>query len=129
MAKVKIVLLHERYYSDDDYSSTQRILGESLSDWEEITDDELKYLREHLYKLNFGITRYPTIVVQDDIPVRDRITSIKELVKKERAKAEAERRKNEKEKAERSAKKAAKTREKELKLFKEFQEKYGNTPV
>jgi hypothetical protein len=115
MPKVKIFLT--QHFADDNYSTT--LLRDSISDWEEITDEELKFLRNNIHKLN--IAKYfdmePTIVALDEAPVIERIQSIKAVIAKEkenerRTKAEAEERKQE-----RALKKMAKTKQQELALL------------
>lgn len=122
MPKVKIVLSHE--YSTDDYSTS--VMGGGICDWEEITQEEVRFLRANLHKIDFGYGHNlsPVVIVQDEMKVMERIDSIKAVIAKEqenqrRTKEEEERRKREK-----ALKRQAKTEAEEKALLATLEEKY-----
>lgn len=134
MPKVKIVLTSESGSDYDDYYS-QQIIRQGMTDWEEVSQEDLDFLLRNKWRIvdrqKHGPYVHPMVVVMDDEPVLDRIASIKEFVRKEE-----ERQK--KEEAERLAKKAAAKLKKELakkardeatelELLAELQRKYPKT--
>lgn len=124
--RVKIVMCEE--FSDDDYSRT--ILREGISDWEEITKEEYEFLRTHLNGMYSSSYPYRAVLIcEDEVPVRERITSIKQTIAAQKMKVEKERKIREEKAAERAAakelKKRAKTEEQEKLLFAELKRKYA----
>jgi len=110
MPKVKIVLTSEGASDYDDYYS-QQIIRQGMTDWEDISDEDLSFLQRNKWRLldrqKHGPYLHPMIVVMDEEPILDKISSIKEFIRKEEEKAA-------KEEAERLAKKAAAKLKKEL---------------
>ena len=91
-------------FADDYYS--QKILRESISDWEEISDDDLKLLRSKIDQVvkvpDWDYKAY--IIVKDDKPISERVKSVKAVIEAERQrladeKAKREAKKRDKEKA------------------------------
>lgn len=116
---VKSLLISARDYYDD-YES-QRVIVEGITDWEEISDSDLDFLRKHFYML--PETSNLILLVKDEIPVMDRIKSIKEFLKKQKEKIA----KAEEKKAQDSMLKAEKALEKKKKQFEKLKKELGET--
>jgi hypothetical protein len=119
MPKVKILLTQDVGYGDYEDSCSTALIREGIADWEEITTDELTYLRQNVYRMkkfkadNTGVNNYsPMIVVQDEIPVRERIKSIRAEIAEEKAREAAAAAIRAEKKAEQTRKRLAKEAEK-----------------
>lgn len=118
---VKIVLVEET--SDDYYS--RKIIRDGITDWEEISDEDYKILRynvKRLYDTEYNME--PMLIVKDDVPVIERIKSIKDAVAKERARQEAENRKRQEAKLAREQAKLMKKVDSEKALFEKLKAKF-----
>lgn len=119
---VKIVLLQET--SDDYYS--QKIIRDSISDWEEVSDADFQFLQKHLHSVfpyKNGFT--PMIIVKDETPISNRISQIKDLLDKEKARHEAEKAKRDEAKLAREKSKLLRKMASERELFDELKKKFG----
>ena len=115
MPQVKIVLVKDFEGNQDDYNSTSSILVDSISDWEEINDEDLNFLEYNLSRLfNYGPYR-PIIVKKDIVPVYERVKSIKDMIQKEQDRRQRE------EEAE-IKRKEAKSKKTKLQRFEKLQE-------
>lgn len=126
MPQVKIMYV-ERGYSDyeDSYD-----IKESITDWEEITDEELKFLKQYKYSLIPGYEGYiPLIFVKDKEPVAFRLTELRELLEKEKAAQEEKKRVIEEEKKKKESADKEKKEKRERTMLKKLQEKYGDELV
>ncbi|MFA5153574.1 MAG: hypothetical protein WC554_13505 [Clostridia bacterium] len=122
MPQVKIILGTEYV---DPWNTT--ILLDSITDWEEISDDELVFLRENIYRIStWPSGLYPTILVKDELPVSIRIESIREKIKEELSRKREQERKNEEANEKRIATKQKNKEEKEKKILEELKAKYGS---
>lgn len=94
MPFVKIFLMERlgSYYDNSDVNSEIEILSEGISDWEEISDDDLNFLRNNLNLLApyYGKQYSPRLIVKDSQSVRERIQSIKDLILKQKLRRERE---------------------------------------
>lgn len=118
---VRIVLVEET--SDDYYS--RKIIRDGITDWEEISDDDFDILRYNVRMLyNSQHNLEPMLIVKDDVPVAERIKSIKDAVAKERAKQEAEKRKREDAKLAKEKARLMKKAESEKALFEQLKAKF-----
>lgn len=129
--KVKIVLVEDGSY-DDDYSNA--IIRDGISDWEEISDEDYKFLKKNSHLLTqiiqtnvYNYNCVLKIIVQDDIPIKVRINSIKEELVKIKNKQEEAARKREEQKLARELKRKAKDEASEKKLFEELKKKFEAT--
>lgn len=129
MPQVKIVLVQKLDYDFDDNYESFSILRDSISDWEEITQQELDLLTYNPQFLNkaCGVkNNYKAIIVVKDIePVFNRIQSVKNYLK---ALEEDVRKSNEKAelaRKERERKKALKKMS-EKQLYEELKRKFEN---
>ena len=120
MRKVKIVLVEE--FSDDDYC--KKIVRDSISDWEEIEEEDLTLLKNNLYRL-VNLDRHgrfsPALIVADDQPIQVRLKGIRDEIEKEKKRAEAAKLKR----LESARKKKESKAEKEKRLFEELSKKYA----
>jgi len=123
MPKVKIIFLHGNYDSDGDFSWS---LKGDETEWEEIAEEDVKLLRKHLYELpgTENQTR-PIMVEQDSVPVQKRVSDLRDILKVKLQK-EAEQKARAAERAAlRRASAETKAKNKELRILKELQKKYG----
>ena len=120
MPEIKIFLLEDYCYDDDNY---RHRLGEGISDWEDVSEDDLNYLRSNSYRFSNVIKSPYTIVRKDNTPIQTYITSVKELVEKDK-RAEEKRKKEElRKKLEREQKKLQKKEESERQLYERLKAK------
>ena len=118
---VKIVLVEEP--SDDYYS--RKIIRDGITDWEEISDEDydlLRYNVKRLYDTEYNME--PMLIVKDDVPVIERLKSVKDAISKERAKQESEKRKREEAKLAREQAKLMKKVNSEKELFEKLKAKF-----
>ncbi len=123
--KIKLFTVYDHYirghdyYGDDDYSIEK--LGEGIIDWEEVTDEELKFLRENLHYLKVERDQNSVIVEQSTRTVPEVIVGINKTIaalqRKQAEKEEAERKKREEAAAVRQAKKLERDRKALTKLI------------
>lgn len=135
MPKVKVVLFQDAS-SDDDYYS-QQIIRQGITEWEDISEEDYQFLRNNKHRIlngrnqveRFGYGTTATIIVQDDVPVVERISTIREEIRKEQERDRKESEKRAALKAERELKKQlskrAKTEADERRLLEELQQKYA----
>lgn len=125
MKKVKIFKADDGY--GDEYSSS--VLREGITDWEEISDEDYKFLKDNFHSIyrDTGFGGNLVLITQDDVPVVKRIESIKRLIDAKKAAIDKEKREKEAEALKRAMKKKAKTEEQERKLLVELQAKYEAT--
>lgn len=126
--QVKIVLSRDICISDyDDYYS-RKIVQDSISDWEEISDEDYLFLRTNLFRLARDYQRdfdlLPTLLVKDDKPVIDRIVSIKEYIEQEKQQAAKEKAEADAKKREREKNRLLKKNKSEKELFEELKKKF-----
>lgn len=86
MPKVKIVKIHTRSIDVDyDYNSYQKdfnFLGDGLSKWEEVSNEDLNLLKSQAYNL-FHTEKY--VIIEESTPeVPQIIKSIKDAIEKEK---------------------------------------------
>jgi L-lactate utilization protein LutC len=106
-----------RYYSSE--------LAGVITEWEEVTDEELEWLTTHIRKLEAPYGLHYVLVVEDLATTKYHIDSIRQFVEEEKTKQEAEENKR-KERARKTAETKRKNKEeKERKLLEQLKEKYG----
>lgn len=88
--KVKLVWALDSTYDDGyDDEISRRVLIDSITDWTEISDEELLFLRQNLYKLSLSQNMShlrPIIIVDDGKNLLNVITDLKDYIRKEREK-------------------------------------------
>jgi uncharacterized surface protein with fasciclin (FAS1) repeats len=76
MPKVKIFIASDSSTDHDDYYS-RVVLRQGITDWEEISDDDLVFLRENLDYIvdpkKYGYSAIPLIISQDEYNIKKRI--------------------------------------------------------
>lgn len=125
MPQIRIILV-EYGYDDCGYESSHDIL-ESITDWEEITDEELSLLRQYRYDVIKSAHGIPVILVKDPEPVSYRVNNLRETIEQIRLKKEKENRKRREKAAEKKEKDAERIKQKELATLRKLKEKYGET--
>ena len=137
MPKVKILIATETsQYEYDDYY-TQHILRQGITDWEDISEEDLDFLQKNRYNIidreKYGHDAYPIVLVQDDITLVDRISSIREFIKKQEEKRkkldEEMRKKREAAALKKKLAQAAKTEAEEKALLEALKAKYDDKEV
>jgi hypothetical protein len=126
MKQIKIVHVHSYTEYEDN-----GILRDSITDWEEVSDEEYEFLRENWYRICHNITQEygnvsvtPLLIVKDSTPVTARIMSVYDLIQQEKAKqAKVAAERHAKAEAKKQKEAAAKA-ERERKLLEELKQKY-----
>ncbi len=108
MAKVKII-----FTSGGDWDCYAPSVVADMTDWDEVTDDELVFLKTNACRIKSPVEWYNTIlVVQDEVPIQERISTIRQFLAKEEGKRLAEKERRERAKLEKARQKAAEERKK-----------------
>lgn len=108
---------HWRYYDSE--------LAGIITEWEEITDDELDWLAKYIRELDAPYGLHYVLVVKDEASVKYHIDSVRHLIDAEKARLEAEETKR-KERAARAAETKRRNKEaKERATLEKLKEKYG----
>lgn len=120
--QVKILIANEYY--NEDYGSRLNIEG-SITDWEEISDEDYHILAYNFHTLFPGKTeRYVSeryiLLTKDDEDIQFRIVKLKELLAKQQEKIAKEKKKR----VEDEKKKADKKAERERKKYEELKRKF-----
>jgi len=123
----KIAIIYGRDISNydsyhDDYS-TMKII-ESITDWEEVTDEEFKTLQFASSRLGFSILERP---VDTKKFIAKKIADYLAIAKAEEAKAEEERQKREEAALARKFKKELKDRASKVKMLERLKAELGET--
>lgn len=123
MPKVAIIKGREvgTYDRYDDYTSYIRIV-EHITDWEEVTDEEARILRQLAPMKDFTLIEF---VEQPREFINKTVSDYLEDVKKLKAEQEAEKKKKADAAIQRKIKKEAKDRDGKLALLKKLQEELG----
>lgn len=128
--QVKIILGKEILSSyDDPYNYT--LIRDGITDWEEISDEDYDFLRRNLsYLYKTYNEEYdnlvPMILVKDDKPVFDRISSIREFIEQMKTKETERKAEEERKKAEKAKKRMLKKVADERALFEQLKEKFDS---
>jgi len=119
--KIAIIISREFYCSgeyDDDYHK----IVESITDWEEVSDEEFRTLKFASQKLNFQLLERP---VDTKAFVAKTIKDYLAISKAEEIREAEEKKKREDAALTRKMKKELKDRESKLKMFKKLKEELG----
>ena len=117
MVQVKIVSCINRYDCDD-YLTQE--LTHSVTDWEEITDEELALLRANIGHVQARQNMTYVILTKPQHSVEPVLASVRQLIKG----FEAQKKKMEDKRAEEEEKRAEAKRKRELKKLEELKAKY-----
>lgn len=120
--KAKLLVVSEEW---DDYKGAKYYV-DGFSDWETISADELKDVRQMVSdnKHNHEFGGRLVLITEHDKSIKVSLKDWKEKKKIELKERERKRKEKEKQDLDKKMKKLAKDKEKELKLFKELQKKY-----
>ena len=125
MREVTIVMVHDRY---TEYDESRAVMQESISDWEQISEEEYKLLNQNWWKLAQHLdphgNRRPVLLEKDSVPVRARINSIREWIQQEKIQAEKAEAERKAKAEERARKKILKNAQSERKLLEELLRKH-----
>jgi hypothetical protein len=118
--KIAIITTREYYsgYDGEDYNK----IVESITDWEEVSDEDFKTLQFAAGRMNFQILEQPTDMKKF---VAKTIADYKAVALAEAAAMAEEKRKREEAALARKFKKELKDRESKLKMLKKLQEELG----
>jgi beta-phosphoglucomutase-like phosphatase (HAD superfamily) len=125
--KRKIAIIKDRvisdYYRDDDnYSGYDKRIVESITKWEEVSEETFEELSNASYKLGFTVIEQP---IDPENFVIKSISDYRKLVAKEKAREEEEKREREKKALLRKQKKEAKTLQQKKELLEKLQSELG----
>lgn len=121
--KIAIIYGRELSHYDsyhDDYSTTKIV--ESITDWEEVSDEDFKALQFASARLNFSIIERP---IEIKTFIAKTIADYLAVAKAEAKRAEDEKKKREEAALERKFKKELKDKASKLKMLKKLQEELG----
>lgn len=124
MPKVRLLLFTNssgdqfRYYSSE--------LAGVVTEWEEVTDEELEWLTSHIRKLEAPYGLHYVLVVEDLATTKYHIDSIRKFVEEEKAKQVAEETRRQEINKRRQETKRKNKEEKERKLLEQLKGKYEN---
>lgn len=104
-------------------------MKEGVSDWEELSQEDYKLIKENMFRLNDQLNEHDVrfvLIEKDDTPVQTRISSIKSWLEQVKAKEQAEMALKKAKAEKRARKKLLKNAESEIKLLEELKKKYPN---
>ena len=126
MTKLVKIVLVQSIDCDDHY--TQTVIRESVTDWEEVGDEDLAFLEKNLYRIvDVPYGYYPKLIFKDHMPIAQRIVSIKTLIAEEQAAQAAKKDRRLAAEHARQQKRMQKKAESELALLEELKKKYEDT--
>lgn len=117
--KIAIITTQDVYYN---YGDDHETLVKSITDWEEVSDEDFRMLQQASYKFNFFILEQPT---DTKAFIAKTISDYKELVKQEAAKAAEEKRKREERAQQRKFQKELKDKESKKALLEKLKAELG----
>ena len=123
MREVRVILVHDY----NDYDDTRSILKEGISHWEQISDEDFKFLKANWWRLTSDpnlVEGRLVLIEKDPVPLTTRIDSIKQWIDQERARAEQLQEQKRAQAEARARKKLLRNAESERKLLEELRKKY-----
>jgi len=118
----KIAIITSRDSYSGDYDEYHQKIIESITDWDEVTDEEFKTLQFASSRLNFSIIERP---VEPKKFIAKTIADYKAICKAEEIRAAEEKKKRDDAALARKFKKELKDKESKLKMLKKLQEELG----
>ncbi len=111
---------------DDSYECSCPSVVESITDWDEVSEEELMALNKNIHKLNRDYTKRHFIIERITVEsMKPTVANfLKELKKEEQRQKELDDKRKEK-KAKAKETRLAKQREKELSILEAIKQKYG----
>lgn len=118
----KIAIITTGTHSYDQYGDDYGRIVESITDWDEVSDDDFKCLKAMEGKLGYHVIEQPT-----DVPafIKKTVADYKVYVKAEEKRLAEEKAKREKAALERKLKKNLKDKASKLEMLKKLQEELG----
>jgi hypothetical protein len=121
--KIAIITSRDVYYG---YDEDQVKIVESITDWEEVSDEDFKTLNFAAGRLGFVLIEQPVDTKQF---IAKTITQYKAIAEAEVKEAAAEKAKREQASLERKLKKELKTKESKIELLKKLKEELGEDGI
>lgn len=118
----KIAIITTLNVEYDDYGDSYTKVIDSITDWEDVSDEEFKVLQFAAPRLGFRLIERPTDMKKF---VAKTIADYKTIAKAEAERAEEEKKKREEAALARKFKKELKDKESKLKMLKKLQEELG----
>ena len=121
MPKIKIIKYDRDVDLGYDDERVEMLAYEGFSDWEDVSDEDLKFLKRHLR----GGEKVGYIILKlDSVPVLRRIQDIKQWILDEQSRIKKEAAEREAAKIKRAINKKAKTKAKEIEMLQELAKKH-----
>lgn len=120
MKKIKIFRVIDRYLDGDYYNDPgyDSVLAAGVSDWEEVSDEDLHFIRDNFGKLRALFPRDSIVIVEQmDHGVETIVSGIKEAIVEQQKKEEAARAEYKRKQEEAAARKAMRKLEKDRKAL------------
>jgi hypothetical protein len=124
MPKVRLLLFTNS--SGDQFRYFSSELAGVITEWEEVTDEELEWLTTHIRKLEAPFGLHYVLVVEDLANTKYHIDSIRHFVEEEKTKQEAEEAKKQEINKKRAETKRRNKEAKEKAELERLQKKYGS---
>ena len=127
MPQVKILISED----NGDYDNNSRFITESITDWEDISTEDLQLLNKYRYDLSqellgkYAYNRGLIILVKDHEPITRRIADLKEIVAVKLKKAAADSKRRSEAAKLSKVKREATKRANELAKLKELADRHG----
>lgn len=123
MVKCKILWIRQ-LASEYDYKD----LVVDSTDWDEITEEEYKLLLKYSYSFKpSNNEEYCIVIRQDEVPIQQRIKSVREFIEKESKRHEALQAEKARKKTEALIKKQAKDLAEKKKMLEQLKKELGDT--
>ena len=122
MPQVKLILVERKYAFDLEYEYF--ILDSVVTDWDEISDENLNWLQQNKHKFKTPKGYWYALLIKPELTVNNELVSLQEFVDNERKNLEEAERKKKEATRKRKETMEKNKREKELKLLKELESKY-----
>lgn len=120
MKKIKIFRVIDRYLDSDYYNDPgyDSVLAAGVSDWEEVSDEDLHFIRDNFGRLRALFPRDSIVIVEQmDSGAEKIMGGIKKAIEEQRKKEEADRAEYKRKQEEAAARKAMRKLEKDRKAL------------
>lgn len=123
---IKVKLLFTSYRGDDSYDEYFIV---DDTDWEEIEEEDLDFLKKNVWKFGRNRSPYrdlePKLVVQDKTPITQRLRDLKKIIEIEKKKELEEKKKREEKQKERKEKRLLREAKSKQELFEKLKKELG----
>jgi len=125
MRQVRLFIIEDSYSGGYDDGPSHQIIRQGVTDWEEISEEDYKLLKDNLYQISRKYNYCNILLIEKDpISAVDRITSIKGWLQEERIRQEQEAAKRKAAAEEKALKRMLKKAGDEKRLLEELKKKY-----